>query len=222
METERRPRGRPRAFDRDAALDAALGAFWRWGYEAASIALLTEVMGITAPSLYAAFGSKKELYLEALDRYLTGGPGPLVVDLEPTARAGVARWLAEAARDFTADPTRLGCFVVCSTQNHGPESADVAALLRKRRRAGEAMVRARIERGIAEGEIDGEVDAAVLAKHFAVVFHGMSVQARDGASAAELARVAELAMRAWPDAPRGGAPSRRAARSSAPRPRRRR
>ena len=62
-------RGRPRAFDMDKALDAALDLFWRKGYEGTSIADLTKAMGINPPSLYAAFGGKETLFHQALDRY---------------------------------------------------------------------------------------------------------------------------------------------------------
>ncbi len=99
-----KPRGRPRSFDREAALRKATLTFWEQGYEATSIADLTRVMGIAAPSLYAAFGDKRTLFGEVVETYAThfGGFGDRAMDEEPTARRGVARMLREAAAEYTA------------------------------------------------------------------------------------------------------------------------
>src|SRR3978361_1438349 len=89
---------RPREFDVDKALDLALQVFWRKGYEGASMADLTETMGITKPSLYSAFGNKEELFRKALDRYVDGPGGYVPVALaKPTARAGGEHLLYQSA-----------------------------------------------------------------------------------------------------------------------------
>src|ERR1022692_1795595 len=86
----RKARGRPRAFDRDAALHRAMELFWRQGYESTSISDLTSAMGITAPSLYAAFGAKERLYLEAVERYKSGlGDSGSILAGEATARGAI-------------------------------------------------------------------------------------------------------------------------------------
>ena len=105
--------GRPREFDVDKALDLALQVFWRKGYEGASMADLTETMGITKPSLYAAFGNKEELFRKALDRYVDGPGGYFQVALaKPTIRAVVEHLLFEAA-DAVTDPDHPpGCLAV--------------------------------------------------------------------------------------------------------------
>src|SRR5438445_7558250 len=97
-----RARGRPRGFDRDAALERAIEVFWRQGYEGTSIADLTRAMRINPPSLYAAFGDKERLYLEAVARYQQGRRDELApfLDEAPTAREGIARLLQEAARVY--------------------------------------------------------------------------------------------------------------------------
>jgi AcrR family transcriptional regulator len=194
-----RPRGRPRAFDRDRALDAALRLFWTHGYEATPVSALTEAMGITPPQLYAAFGDKRRLFQAAVDRYQASAAALTDAALaRPTAREAVAALLRGAARGLT-DPTRpLGCFVVLGAVNCGPGSAEVEADLRRRRGAVEAAIRQRVERGAQAGELPPGTDAGALAKFYATVSQGMSVQARDGASAAELERAAEMAMAAWP------------------------
>ncbi|HTN82360.1 MAG TPA: TetR/AcrR family transcriptional regulator [Sorangium sp.] len=210
----RAARGRPRAFDRGAALEAALRVFWRHGYDATSLAELTAAMKITPPSLYAAFGSKKELFLEAVALYaeMYGASAPRALSEEPTARAAVARVLLEFAAFASSPDHPLGCLMVHGAANCTPGSAEVEAALRERRAASEAALRRRIERGIAEGDLAAGTDAAALAKYYGAVIQGMSVQARDGAAREELEHVAQAALRAWPRRQRGAAPATRAAR----------
>src|SRR6267378_8624928 len=112
-----RPRGRPREFDREAALERAIDVFWRHGYEATSVSDLTSAMDINPPSLYAAFGDKEKLYLEALEYYVNGTAcRKAVLDDAPTARAAVEVLLLRSA---TALPERGmgGCTMVTSAVN---------------------------------------------------------------------------------------------------------
>ncbi|WP_437968796.1 TetR/AcrR family transcriptional regulator [Sorangium sp. So ce260] len=198
--TPRAARGRPRAFDRGVALGAALHAFWRRGYDTTSLAELTAAMKITPPSLYAAFGSKKELFLEAVALYvaLYGPSLARALSEEPTARAAVARVLLEFAAFASAPEHPRGCLLVHGAANCTPDSAELEAALRDRRAASEGALRQRIERGIAEGELPADTDAAALAKFYGTVVRGMSAQARDGASREELERIAQAALLAWP------------------------
>lgn len=194
-----RPRGRPRAFDRDEALDAAMRLFWRRGYDATSISALTEAMGLTPPQLYAAFGDKRRLFEEAVGKYLAETGAFAAAALErPTAREAVEALLRDAARELTAPGQPPGCFCVLGAVNCGPESAGVEEDLRRHRAASEAAIRTRIETGLGVGELPAGTDPAALAKFYTGVFQGMSFQARDGASRSDLERVAELAMSAWP------------------------
>src|SRR5882757_6945436 len=98
-----KPRGRPLSFDREVALEQAMHVFWERGYEAASISDLTAAMSITPPSLYAAFGDKEKLFLEAIERYALGpgAAGPRALKEESTARGATERWLLEAADELT-------------------------------------------------------------------------------------------------------------------------
>lgn len=194
------PRGRPREFDVDRALDRALEVFWRKGYEGASLPDLTRAMGINRPSLYAAFGNKEELFRRALDRYAEG-PAAYVREAlnEPTARA-VAERLLDGSVDLLTDPRNPhGCLMVQGALACGDASASVRQELIARRMAAEAAVRRRFERARADGDLPAATDPADLARYVVTVIRGMSVQAAGGASRKELRRVAELALRAWPE-----------------------
>jgi TetR/AcrR family transcriptional regulator, copper-responsive repressor len=196
-----RARGRPRSFDREAALERAMELFWRQGYESTSINDLTKVMDINPPSLYAAFGDKEKLFLEAVERYGCG-PGRATDSIlceEPTARCAVQRLLEKAAHEFTARGHPPGCMMVSAAATCTAASAHLQTALADRRTSSEAGLRARIERGIEEGELPAGTDARALAKFYVTVIQGMSLQARDGASRKSLLATAAAAMRAWPD-----------------------
>ncbi|GHC60909.1 TetR/AcrR family transcriptional regulator [Streptomyces cinnamoneus] len=192
-------RGRPRSFDRDAALEQAVLAFWARGYEATSIADLTRAMGIGAPSLYAAFGDKAALFREALDRYQEryGGWAVRAVEEEPTARAAVERLLREAAAQLTAEGRPRGCLLIGAGDQGTTTSGDAEEALRMRRRAATGVLEERIRRGARAGELPAE-EAPALARLVLAVFQGMAQQARDGASRTELEKVAAAALRGWP------------------------
>ncbi|MCX4905539.1 TetR/AcrR family transcriptional regulator [Streptomyces sp. NBC_00878] len=193
-----RHRGRPRSFDRDAALEKAVLAFWEHGYEATSVSDLTQVMGIGAPSLYAAFGDKRSLFDEAVNSYSAryGSFGDRALAEEPTARAAVDRMLREAAAEYTAPGRPRGCLVIHAATNC--TTPGVEESLRERRIAGIAAIERRIREGVAAGELPADTDAAALARHTGAMIQGMSQQARDGASKGELEALAELAARIWP------------------------
>ncbi|WP_336210845.1 TetR/AcrR family transcriptional regulator [Nonomuraea sp. LPB2021202275-12-8] len=191
---------RQRAFDRDAALENALLAFWRHGYEATSVAELTAAMGIRPPSLYAAFGDKRRLFEEVVRRYqeVYGSFSTRALAEEPTGRQAVERVLREAASEYTDPGHPPGCLIITAAVNCGPESAEVEEGLRQGREASKAAIRARIDGDMAAGLLPPETDTAALAAYYAAVIQGMSTQARDGTGREELERVAELAMLAWP------------------------
>jgi len=199
-EAPAKPRGRPLSFDRDAALERAMNVFWERGYEAASINDLTSAMGITPPSLYTAFGDKEKLFLEAVERYATGpgSAGPRALAEEPTARRAISRWLEEAAEELTRPCHPPGCMVVMATTNCSVAAERVQAALAKRRAAGEATVKRRIQEGVASGELPPDTDALSLANFYVTVYQGMSMQAKDGASRETLMATVATAMRSWP------------------------
>jgi AcrR family transcriptional regulator len=197
-----RPRGRPRAFDRDDALDRAMHLFWRRGYEATSVSDLTEAMGITPPSLYAAFGDKKRLFLEAVDRYQSGPGGFAQAAFnEPTAVRAVRRLMMDTIESFFEKNNPKGCMVVLAATNCTTDSSDILDELAGRRRMAERLVRDRIAAGRDAGEIPSRADVDALAGMIITTLYGLSIKARDGASRASLRKVVEQVMSMWPRSP---------------------
>jgi AcrR family transcriptional regulator len=191
--------GRPRSFDLDKALDAAMQVFWRKGYEGACLSDLTQAMGINRPSLYAAFGDKETLFRKALDRYAEG-PVAYVRDAlkQPRARA-VAQMLLRGTADLLTDQHHpSGCLMVQGALVCGDAADCIRQELVSRRLAGEAAVRRRFKRAQAEGDLPADSNPADLARYVVTISQGMAVQAAGGASSEELQRVVRTAMRAWP------------------------
>ena len=196
----RRKTGRPLSFDRETALEQAMLAFWRHGYETTSVADLTAAMGISAPSLYAAFGDKRRLFLEAMHRY-AGDPADLERRLAAarTARDAVHDMLVSAAMAFTGEATPRGCLLASATASGSDASADVRLEVSGVRRRITACVVARIDRDIAAGLLPGSTDARAITDLVLAVVQGMSVLARDDVPRQRLLALAEQAILAWPD-----------------------
>ena len=191
--------GRPRSFDRDSALEQAMLTFWRFGYETTSIVDLTTAMGVTAPSLYAAFGDKKRLFLEAARRY-AGDPGIMMAEIDgaPSAYVAAREMLSAAATAFTGEATPKGCLLASATASGSAASADVQREVAGIRKAIDARLRARIGRDVAARLLPSDTDVPALAGLVIAVIQGMSALARDGTSRAGLLAIVEAALRAWP------------------------
>jgi AcrR family transcriptional regulator len=192
-------RGRPRSFDRTEALSAAMTLFWTKGYEATTMADLTAAMGVASPSLYAAFGSKEELYLEAFERYeaVEGAEIGGALREGPTAREAIAGYLSASATAFSRKGRPPGCMIVLSALAAEGASETIRADLKLRRAAAVGEIEARLRRSADSGEIPRTVDFATVARFFTTVQQGMSIQARDGASRSELQAIADSAMASW-------------------------
>ena len=190
--------GRPREFDIERALDRALEVFWRNGYEGASIANLTEAMGINPPSLYAAFGNKEALFRRALDRYVQQRTGFWDEALAaPTARGMIAHLLHESANFLTEKCNPPGCLLVRGALSCSEAADPIVEELAARRAEGEVAIRARLDSAKQTGELPPDLEPAEFARYVMTVLEGMSVRAGAGASREELHKIAEIALRAW-------------------------
>jgi AcrR family transcriptional regulator len=199
-QSTKRSAGRPRAFDREKALSIALDLFWRHGFDGTSIPQLTTAMGISPPSLYAAFVSKEALYREAVKLYLTqySDFASSLFDEKKSARDAIEQALLAAAKQFSDSCHAPGCMISSAELQASPDNQKLAAEIASFRQASQHIVYVRLESARKSGELPSKTDTASLAAFFAMVTQGMSVQARDGAKAAVLKRLAKLAMQAWP------------------------
>lgn len=185
-----RKAGRPRAFDVDEALHKALLVFWDRGYEGASLAVLQEATGLTAPQLYRAFESKERLYERAVQLYQTVyGFG---IPSEIPLTEGVVEYLDRAAREFTAKPG-LGCFISSGSLATGEDAQAAAAICRAERKHALTELRRRMTKAVEQGELPKTADVEGLSRSIGALIQGMSVQARDGASYEDLAHVVHVA-----------------------------
>ena len=189
--------GRPREFDAETALDQAMEVFWRHGYEGATIAQLTEAMGINPPSLYACFGNKEGLLKAALDRYTKlRGVWMNEVVAAPTARDVAERMLMGIADKQTDPANPPGCLLVQGGIACGTGSENVPFELAARRAENEDQLRDRFIRAKAEGDLKPSSDPAALARYVLAVSVGMGVMASSGADREALRQVASVAVEA--------------------------
>jgi AcrR family transcriptional regulator len=202
--------GRPREFDRDAALKAAMVLFWRKGFAATSMNDLCDAMGVRSPSLYAAFGSKEALYLEVVERYVeTEGP-PIWGKLAEgrTARIGFENFLIAAAEILPKSRAApAGCMAALAAVGDEWPNA-ITRAVRKVRLEMMSTLRSRLVTAVAQDELPASTDIDGLSRFYLGIYQGMATQARDGATEAELKSIATAAMAAWPSAPPEHPPQR--------------
>jgi AcrR family transcriptional regulator len=193
-------RGRPRTFDRQTALGQAMQVFWALGYEGATLNELQEAMGgIAPPSFYAAFGSKEELFQEAVELYSRTLGAPMMEALEegPTARSSIEALLGAAVESFCKPGLPRGCFLVFGAFNSVPSNKNVEDHVRGLRMRRQRAIQRRLQRAVNEGELPKHVDLGSLAIFYTTVIDGLAIQARDGVSRKSLDFATRCAMAAW-------------------------
>jgi AcrR family transcriptional regulator len=198
---EQLKRGRPRSFESDDALEQALIVFWEHGYEGASLTMLTDAMGISRKSMYAAFGNKEALFLKVLQRY-ERGPGAYARQsvLAPTARDVARAYLDGAVRAGTQPGRPAGCLGVRAALSVGATGQSVQDILTTWRAKSQADLRERFQHAADEGDLPADSDADMIARYLTTIADGVSVQATGGASSESLRRVVDAALVHWPPA----------------------
>ncbi|MFF3249220.1 TetR/AcrR family transcriptional regulator [Streptomyces sp. NPDC002870] len=200
METKQSgPIGRPRGFDADEALERAMLVFWEHGYEGASLACLTNAMGISTTSMYAAFGNKEALFRRALERYTEGPSAYLPRALEePTALGVATAILAGTVRTTTRPAHPNGCLGVQSALTVSDSGREVRELLVAWRDSGYSLIRERFQRAVDDGDLPPETDPGLLARYLTALGYGIAVQAASGVGRDELQEMADATLRNWP------------------------
>lgn len=191
--------GRPREFDIETAVEKAMNAFWSKGYEGTSLLDLTKAMGISRPSLYAAFGSKEQLFLRVLDKYRTEPASYMAHALSRSTAREVFEGLLDGAIRLQAGGSNpLGCLFVQGALATNEASASVRQELVSRRFAGEEAIRSRFEKAKNEGDLPAGSSPTDLAKFTVTLLHGLAVQAASGDKIEDLRQVTRIALGAFP------------------------
>lgn len=192
--------GRPRAFDRDAAIDGAMTLFWAQGYEPTSLAQLkTKMGGLSPASFYAAFGSKEALFREVVERYLATH-GQATASLKDEAlppREAIELALRRSARMQTAASHPPGCLIILGASNCSPENRHVEALLAEERARNRRGIQHHVERAKANGDLSPTTDTMTLADMFNTFLVGIAFAVRDGAQLGDLDAAITALMRVW-------------------------
>jgi AcrR family transcriptional regulator len=193
-------RGRPRSFSREKALEQAMELFWERGYEGATLTDFQKVMGgITAPSFYAAFGSKEQLFREVVGLYNHTQGRAVVKALNEgaTARASMEGLLRAAAAAASQRGRPRGCLVILAGIHCMPDNSAIEDFLREQRLARHKMIRKRLERAIAAHDLPRSADLNAITSFYVTILDGLALQAKDGASRKALSLVVDAAMEAW-------------------------
>ena len=197
---DRKARGRPKGFDRDAAVRAAMDLFWERGYEGSTFDDLAAAMGINASSFRNTFKSKELLYREATDAYVSeaGSWFDGVLAGEKDVHMAFRRLVEEAAERYTREGLPLGCMVSLAATHSPPSMLSLKQMMSSHRNSAERAMMQRLRQGQEDGQIADDINVEAMAAFFNTTFRGMAVQARDGASTARLLEIADIAMGAFP------------------------
>ena len=192
--------GRPREFDREYALLKARNLFWRQGYEGTSMSDLVAELGIASARIYKAFGSKEQLFRQAIVHYESqeGGFADRAFAAENNVQEAIKKMLVDAVRLYSQAELPRGCMVVDSAASVSEENDEIKTWLAEHRLQRTQQIIDRLRQAADNGEIPDTTDADSLGDYFAVFLHGLSVQARDGVSEARLLAAVNVALNALP------------------------
>lgn len=194
-------RGRPKVFDREAALDKAMTLFWQHGYEATSLADLVEATGAKAPTLYAEFVNKEGMFRAVLDRYIERFAAKHEAQLfceEKSLEQALRDYFAAVSACYTSKDTPAGCFMINTSSALAASSKEIAHTIKSRHAMQEKTLCEFLSQRQAKGEIPADKPVRQLAEFLNCILQGMSVSARDGASYEKLLQISETTLRLWP------------------------
>ncbi len=200
-EAVKKCRGRPKTFDRDAALDKALTLFWTHGYECTSLSDLVAATGAKAPTLYAEFENKEGLFRAAMERYIerfSAERNAALQDESKSVAEAIEGWFRATAACFTNCDTPAGCFFICTSTALSSSSSEIAHMLRQQHDAQQQTLLDFLTARQQRGDIPAQVDILSLARYLACMLQGMSVRAREGAPKADLDNIIDTLMAMWP------------------------
>ena len=191
--------GRPKGFDEQSAVEAAMRVFWKHGFDGASTAMLANAIGIGRSSLYATFGDKQSLFLRAVKHYAQGPARYVAAAVELTTARDVVHALLDGVVNLHSSlGNPRGCLLVQGAIATSPESERVRETMVAYRKAGERLLEKRFRQAQEDGDLPREVNPGDLARYLGTVLNGIGVQAANGASASEMRRVAQIALKAFP------------------------
>lgn len=192
-------RGRPRQFDRELVLRQAMHVFWERGFEGTSLNDLISTLGLTATSIYAAFGSKESLFKEAVELYVAeDGNATWRALMRPGhCRDALRAMLCDTVKVMCNADTPRGCLVVMGDRGIGKGGDTIKHYLQQWRVKARDQLRARILRAVHEGELARDVDASGLAAMVMVFLNGISVESADGVPEQELLSAVESFLSCW-------------------------
>ncbi len=188
--------GRPRGFDEDGALDAAMRLFWERGYEGTSMADLTKAMDLNPSSIYAAFGDKKSLFKLAAKRYAEGPAQYQARALSEQTLREVILALFRNTVEFLTEPGHpLGCMTLTGAMVCSAEASSTKEFMTEIRKQNEAALKARLQQARKSGELAADLNVDDYSRYLSTLLGGLSIQAANGVSKAEMKRTADMALR---------------------------
>lgn len=191
-------RGRPRAYDPKIALQQALGVFWSTGYAGASLDSIAAAAGMNRPSLYAAFGDKHALYIQALEQYWDFAAATMreaLCDTDLSLREALTRFYeGQLSIYFSGDGQARGCFAIGTATTEAFEDSQIRDILSMRLSRLDADLETRLRLAMDSGELKGDADPSTLAVVASALLHSISIRARAGKSRAELTELARNAV----------------------------
>jgi AcrR family transcriptional regulator len=197
-------RGRPKTFDRDHALEAAMILFWNRGFEQTSVDELAAAMGIQTSSLYSSFGDKESLYLEAVDHYRLsrGRIYDTAISKGKTAKEGFANLLKVAASEMTRHNQPKGSMLALALPTCSPRHEKLQHEVNRLRDFSETIWIKRLRDAVRNRELPESTDLQVMQLFFRNTLFGMCLLARAGESRDTLVKIGKLALRVWPSSER--------------------